>query len=446
MEDAIKTLTARGFYGQLTDPALAELCQKQMITFYVGFDPTADSLHIGNLKQIMMMAHFQRHGHRPIALVGGGTGMIGDPSGKAKERQLLDQDTLAKNLVGIRAQLQRFLDFSPGPNAALIVNNADWLGRFSFIDFLRDVGKHFRVGEMLAKESVKARLSSDEGMSFTEFCYQLLQAYDFLHLFDAENCVLQMGGSDQWGNITAGIDLIRKLRAKTAYGLTSPLVVTATGQKFGKTEAGAVWLSAERTSPYEFYQYWVRSDDRDVIPWLKTFTFLEFEEIEYLRKSLDDAPELREPHRRLAYEVTKLVHGNDAAENAVKASQIMYGKDVAVLSDETRAKIEKLASKSLSWLIDGSNVDLYNMFSNVPSFDLSKSRLISGIPLIDLMVETGLTKSKAEARRLIQGGGVYVNNLKVDSVDKKVSLSDLASETMLVLRTGKKNYLLVKMK
>jgi len=347
--------------------------------------------------------------------------MIGDPSGKSKERVLLSRDDIEHNLVGIKAQLESFLDFDCGDNSALIMNNADWLEKFSFIDFLRDVGKHFRVGEMLGKESVRARLDSDEGMSFTEFCYQLLQAYDFLHLFDHYDCILQMGGSDQWGNITAGIDLIRKLRSKTAYGVTTPLVVTASGQKFGKTEAGTVWLAAERTSPYEFYQYWVRTDDRDVIEWLRIFTFLELDEIAGLENSFCENPEKREAQKRLAYEVTVLVHGREAAETAVRASRILFGEEIKDLTDK----------------------DLSSIFADVPGAEIHRGRLKEGMNLIDLMAESGLVKSKSEARRMIAQGGAYLNNLRVESDDRMVTLDDLASETMLVLRSGKKKYLLV---
>jgi tyrosyl-tRNA synthetase len=428
MQDVIATLAERGFLGQLTDPALREVCNRGMIAFYVGFDPTADSLHIGSLKQIMMMAQFQRHEHRPIVLVGGGTGMIGDPSGKAQERQLLSREDIQRNLEGIKAQLARFLEFKSGPNSAIMVNNFDWLGRFSFIDFLRDVGKYFRVGEMLGKESVRARIASEEGMSFTEFCYQLLQAYDFLYLFDHHHCVLQMGGSDQWGNITAGIDLIRKLRGKVAYGLTTPLVVTATGQKFGKTEAGTIWLSAERTSPYEFYQYWVRTDDRDVIPFLKIFTFLPLEEIVELEAKMKEHPEKREAQNKLALEVTRLVHPDDPSKGesistqVVAASGVLFGKEIKNLSDR----------------------DLAAIFKDVPGLEVARGRLAAGIALVDLMAEAGMSKSKGEARRAISGGGVYLNNNKVAEANRKLTLDDLASETMLVLRSGKKNYLLVK--
>jgi len=325
MEDILRTLEARGFLAALTDPEMGKLLREKPVAFYAGFDPTAPSLHVGNLLVIMGMAQFQRHGHTPIAVVGGGTGLIGDPSGKTKERQLLGKEDLEFNLQGIKRQLEQFLDFSPDSNySARLVNNADWLTEFKFVDFLRDIGKHFRLGEMLAKESVKLRLESDEGMSFTEFCYQLLQAYDFLHLFDTHKCMLQVGGSDQWGNITAGIDLIRKLRGQTAYGVTFPLLTTATGQKFGKTEAGTIWLDPERTPPYDFYQYFVRTDDRDVVRFLNCFTFLPAEEIKELRNALMHKPEAREAQKRLAFEVTKIVHGESLAKESQASAKNWY--------------------------------------------------------------------------------------------------------------------------
>ncbi len=423
IQDAIEALGRRGFIGQATDlRLLAELCKEQSITFYVGFDPTAESLHIGSLKQIMMMAHMQRMGHKPIAVVGGGTGMIGDPSGKTVERKLLSIDDIDKNLLGIKAQLERFLDFESGENSALILNNADWLADFTFIDFLRDVGKCFRLGEMLGKESVRMRLQSDEGMSFTEFCYMLLQAYDFLYLFDNYNCKLQMGGSDQWGNITAGMDLVRKLRSKTVYGLTSPLVVTAGGQKFGKTEAGTVWLKPEWTSPYELFQYFVRAHDDDAVDWLKVFTFLPLDEIAKLEQAMKARPEEREAQRRLAWEITALVHGRDEADKAARASEMLFGEEIKDLSDR----------------------DLETIFADVPGAQVERSRLEQGVLIPDLLVETGLVKSKREARNLVQQGGVYLNNVRVDSERKTVTSGGLASESLLVLRTGKKKYMLVK--
>jgi tyrosyl-tRNA synthetase len=419
MANFIDTLVARGFAPEMTNPALRDLLDKEPITAYIGFDPTAPSLHIGSLKQIMLLAQLQRHGHRPLPLVGGGTGMIGDPSGKTKERQLLSKDDIQFNLNGIRGQLERFLDFSAGQNAAVIVNNADWLCQFTFVDFLRDVGKHFRVGEMLGKESVRVRIQSDEGMSFTEFCYSLLQSYDFLHLYEHYNCVLQMGGSDQWGNITAGIELVRKLRGGTAYGITTPLVVTATGQKFGKTEAGTIWLAADRTSPYEFYQYWFRTDDRDVIPFLKIFTFLPLDEIAELERSLALEPEKRIAQQRLAKEVTELVHG----------------ESISTLTASVSGSVFESGGKPLAF------EDLKSVMPDISAKVLPKARLESGVALLDLMVEQGAAKSKSEARRLIIQGGVYVNDVRVDSEDRIVSMADVLPDSMIMLRTGKKNYI-----
>ncbi|OGP56292.1 MAG: tyrosine--tRNA ligase [Deltaproteobacteria bacterium RBG_13_61_14] len=414
MEDIVRTLETRGFLAALTDPEMQKVFREKAVTLYAGFDPTAPSLHVGNLLIIMGLAQFQRHGHTPIVVVGGGTGLIGDPSGKTKERQLLSQDELQTNLQGIRKQLERFLAFGPSLSSpARILNNAEWLLEFKFLDFLRDVGKHFRLGEMLAKESVKLRLNSDEGMSFTEFCYQLLQAYDFLHLFDQFHCTLQVGGSDQWGNITAGIDLIRKLRGKTAYGITFPLLTTASGEKFGKTEAGTIWLESERTSPYDFYQYFIRTDDRDVIRFLNCFTFLPAEEIKGLEKSLKQKPEAREAQKRLAFEVTSIVHGEAAATKAKADSEKMFSTDRAGL--------------------DAAQLD------PALTTELPRAALEEGLSLVEALVNSGLSQSKGEARRLINQGGVYVNDERVQDLNHLLGPEDLIKGT-IVLRTGKKNY------
>ncbi|MFP5379220.1 MAG: tyrosine--tRNA ligase, partial [Vicinamibacteria bacterium] len=317
----------RGVWYDATE-GTAEALDAGPVTAYVGFDPTAPSLHVGHLLPIMCLARLQRFGHRPIALVGGGTGLIGDPSGKSQERTLLTLETVAENARGVRAQLERFLDFD-GPHAARMLNNVDWLGSIGFLEFLRDVGKHFTVNAMLARESVKRRLGSDEGISFTEFSYQLLQAYDYLVLHDREGCTLQMGGSDQWGNIVAGCDLIRKVRGARAHGIVVPLMTTASGAKFGKTEAGAVWLAPERTSPFRFYQFWLNVDDADVVKYLKAFTWLDRERIEELERAIVDAPEAREAPRTLAREVTRLVHGESELQRAERASAVLYGGAVA---------------------------------------------------------------------------------------------------------------------
>jgi len=400
---------------------LAKVLEKPA-TLYIGFDPTAESMHIGNLLQIILLSHFQQHGHRPICVVGGGTAMIGDPSGKSEERNLLGPEVIERNMVSMKKQLQLFLDFDCGDNSAIMVNNADWLGKFTFIEFLRDIGKHFRLGEMLGKESVRIRLNSETGLSFTEFCYQLLQAYDFLHLSREYDCILQAGGDDQWGNIVAGIELSRKLDGKQLYALTSPLITTATGQKFGKTEAGTVWLDSEKTSPYDFYQYWIRADDRDVIKLLKYFTYLPVEQIAALEKMVYSEPEKRQAQKVLSEEVTKLVHGPEQTVLAQKASGILFGEKITGLSDG----------------------DLNSIFTDVPSTAVLADRLTAGIGLIDALCETGLCPSRGAAKNMIKSGGVYVNNERVDGLDYKLTTESLASDTILVLRTGKKKYHLVK--
>jgi len=417
----IRTLQERELVSQVTDSALGEKLSRP-VTLYAGFDPTADSLHIGHLLQIMVLSHFQRAGHRPIAVVGGATAMIGDPSGKSEERNLLDEATIQRNAAGIQAQMEKFLDFSGGAQKALLLNNADWIGPFRFVDFLRDVGKHFRVGEMMGKESVRKRLGSDVGMSFTEFSYQLLQSYDFLHLFRNHDCRLQTGGDDQWGNITAGIELIRRLEAKPAYGLTSPLVTKADGQKFGKTESGAVWLDPQRTSPYDFYQYWIRTDDRDVITLLKYFTYLPMEKIVELERQVASAPEKRQAQQVLAEEVTRLVHGEGELKRAQKASRMLFGEEIFGLNDN----------------------ELSGIFADVPSSQMPRDRLADGIGLIDALHETGLCASRGEAKKLIKNGGAYVNNRKIDALDFTLTPKELASESILILRSGKKNYHLIR--
>ncbi|MBN1436336.1 MAG: tyrosine--tRNA ligase [Sedimentisphaerales bacterium] len=421
MANIIETLEQRGLISQVSAPDLAEKLDSKSITVYAGFDPTAKSLHIGNLLQIMLLAQFQRHGHRPIALVGGATAMIGDPSGKSQERNLLDEETIEANLVGIKGQLQQFLDFD-GANAALLVNNIDWIGKFSFIEFLRDVGKSFRVGEMMAKESVRKRLNSEAGMSFTEFSYQMLQAYDFYHLCQEYDCTMQTGGDDQWGNITAGIDLTRKLCNRQVFGLTSPLLTTASGQKFGKTEAGAVYLDPEMSSPYDFYQYWIRADDRDAVKLLNSFTFLSSDEIADLAKLVATEPEKREAQKVLAEQVTTMVHGKEQTELVQKAAQVLFGQAIEGLSDAT----------------------LNSIFADVPSTEMPRAKLNEGLGLLDALCETKLCSSRGEAKKLLKSGGVYINNVRTDQLDMTLSPDSLASETILVLRSGKKKYHLLK--
>ncbi len=412
----------RGMVYQASE-GLETLLEREHVTGYIGFDPSAPSLHVGSLLPLMALARFQRHGHRPIAIVGGGTGLIGDPSGKSEERPLLSREQLEANLAGLRRQLEPFLDFSARDNAALLLNNAEWLEPLSVMEFLREIGKFFTVNYMLNKESVRRRLESAEGISFTEFSYMLLQAYDYLVLFDRYGCRLQMGGSDQWGNITAGMDLIERLRRVQAHGLVFPLVTTAAGRKFGKTEAGTVWLDAKLTSPYRFYQFWLNTDDRDVIAYLKFFTWLERDEIEELELALRTAPEQREAQLRLAREVTRLVHGPDALARAERASRALFGEEVSALSPE----------------------ELLDVFQEVPSTRVEAFQLAgNGMSIVELVVLTGLAPSKAEARRLIEGGGIYLNNRRIGSANHTVSRNEALHGQFLVLRRGQKEFRLVR--
>jgi len=396
------------------------------LTAYIGFDPSASSLHVGSLLPIMGLVHLQRHGHRPIAVVGGGTGLIGDPSGKTEERPLLNRDEVARNLEGIRGQLEHFLEFDGVENPARLVNNLDWLGRLSLVDFLRDVGKHFSVNALLRKESVRRRVEAEEtGISYTEFSYALLQAYDFLELHRRYGCTLQLGGSDQWGNITAGIDLVRRMEGERAYGIVFPLVTTADGTKFGKTEEGTVWLDPERTSPFRFYQFWINTDDRDVVRYLRRFTLLEREEIGALERAVEERPHEREAQRRLAEEVTRAVHGDGGLERARRATQVLFrGED-----------LEGLAAAEIA-----------DIFSDVPSSELAPSALEGeGRGLVELLADTGLTRSRSEARRQIAQGGIYLNNERVEDAERRVGRGDAIEERFLVLRRGKKRYHLVKL-
>jgi tyrosyl-tRNA synthetase len=398
---------------QSTDPALEDILQAGPMTLYAGFDPTADSLHVGSLVPILTLRRAQLAGHRPIALVGGATGMIGDPSGKTEERKLLSIEELERNVAGIRRQLERFLDFKAG--GAELVNNHDWFRGLGYLEFLRDVGKHFSVNMMLQKDSVRARLETREhGISYTEFSYMLVQAYDFLWLHDRYGCKLQVGGSDQWGNITAGIDLIRRLRQGTAYGITLPLVTTASGQKFGKTERGTVWLDAERTSPYELYQFFIQTDDRDVGRFLRFYTFLDERTILDLEESVRSAPEKREGHRVLAREVTTLVHGAEEARKAEEATQALFGRR----GGEAGMSVPASAPTS---------TEPQSVFAG------------EGVLLVDLLVKTQLCPSKSAARREIAGGGIYINEERVGDGERRVGLADI-KEGKVLLRRGKKNY------
>src|SRR5262245_38686548 len=387
----------RGMVYEATD-GVRDAFASERVTAYIGFDPTASSLHVGSLLTVMGLARLQRFGHTPLAIVGGGTGMIGDPSGKSQERTLLSREQIDANVAGIRAQLERFLDFDAPQNPARLMNNADWLAKFDLLGFLRDTGKYFTVNYMLQKESVSRRLESEEGISYTEFSYLLLQARDFLELFDRHHCALQMGGSDQWGNITAGIDLIRKLRGKKAHGLVWPLMTTRSGTKFGKTEMGTVWLDAARTSTFKFYQFWLNTEDRDVVTYLKCFTFLDREEITALEHATATAPDAREAQRVLARHVTALVHGEDQVARAEHASTVLFGEDIATLEAD----------------------DVLAVFADVPSTEISRAEFGAGVGIVDLLARVRLAPSKSEARRLVQAGGVYVNNRRIADVQLKL--------------------------
>ncbi len=406
-------------------PGAEEHLMEEMRAAYVGIDPTADSLHIGHLVGVMMLKHFQLAGHKPYALVGGATGMIGDPSGKSAERNLLDEKTLRHNEDALKEQLSRFLDFESGEaNAAVLVNNYDWMKNFSFLEFIRDVGKHITVNYMMAKDSVKKRLSSDakEGMSFTEFTYQLVQGYDFLYLYQNHNCSLQMGGSDQWGNITTGTELIRRIGGGKGYALTCPLITKADGTKFGKTEGGNIWLDAERTSPYKFYQYWLNTSDEDAEKYIKIFTFLNQKEIEDLVKEHKDAPHMRTLQKKLAEEVTMMVHSKEDLDNAIKASNILFGKST---SDDLKQLNEKT---------------FLDVFDGVPQATIAKDELEPGLDMIGaLAAKTSFLGSNGEARRELKQNSISVNKEKVKE-DYLITGSDLINDKFVLLQRGKKNY------
>jgi len=414
----------RGLVNDCTDAAeLNKRLNAGPIKLYCGFDPTADSLHVGSLVPLLVLRRFQLFGHHPIAVAGGATGSIGDPSGKSAERQLLTREVLDANIAGIKPQLARWLDFDSKINPALLVDNAGWTAPVSFLDFLRDIGKHFSVNMMVAKESVRARMEDREvGISYTEFSYMLLQAFDFYHLCKEFNCELQVGGSDQWGNITAGIDLCRKKLNHHVFGLTQPLITKADGSKFGKTESGTIWLDAKRTSVYKFYQFWINSDDRDVARYLKFFSFLSREEIESLEKKHTEDPGAREAHRALAKAMTDLVHGEAATREATRASEILFGGELEGISEATFNEI----------------------VGEVPSKEIEKSKLDSaGLPLVELLVHTGLCPSKGQARKDLEGGGIYVNNVRETNFQRAVAASDLLFGKHLLLRKGKRNYVVV---
>ena len=410
-------------------PGTEEQLQKEMTSAYVGIDPTADSLHIGHLVSVMMLKHLQRAGHRPIALVGGATGMIGDPSMKSAERNLLDEATLRHNQDSIKKQLSKFLDFdSDAPNAAKLVNNYDWMKDYSFLNFIRDIGKHITVNYMMAKESVKNRLSreSSVGMSFTEFSYQLLQGYDYMYLYEHEGCRLQMGGPDQWGNITTGTELIRRKLGGEAFALTCPLITKADGGKFGKTESGNVWLDRRYTSPYKFYQFWLNVSDADAAKYIKIFTDLPKEEIDALIKEQEEAPHLRPLQKRLAKEVTVMVHSQEDYDAAVEASNILFGNST---------------SEALKHLDEQTLLDVFN---GVPQFEVSREELSAGVKAIDLFTEkAAIFPSKGEMRKLVQSGGISVNKEKLTDQDMVIDCSSLLDEKYLLVQRGKKNYYLL---
>ncbi|HSW37864.1 MAG TPA: tyrosine--tRNA ligase [Acidobacteriota bacterium] len=403
--------------------SVPEMLARGSVKAYNGFDATADSLHVGHMVPLIALARLQRFGHVPIAVAGGGTSMIGDPSGRTDERQLLSRRDIEANLASIKLQLAHFLDFGVKSNPALLVNNADWLLSLNLIDFLRDIGKHFTINYMIGKESVRARLDREDGLSYTEFSYMLLQSYDFLHLFDHFGCTLQTGGSDQWGNITAGVELIRRMRGKPAGALVYPLITKADGTKFGKTAEGAVWLSAGRTSPYRFYQFWLNTDDRDVVGYLRFFTWLDRETIGELENAVREKPEQRDAQRRLAREMTRMVHDETMLQKAEQATQVLFGGDVAGLS--------------------GSEVE--EIFADVPSGEIHCGKLQGeGLPVIDLLIESGASASRGEARRTIDSGGIYLNNRRIADATVKVTVNDMLDNRFIILRQGRRNYRLVR--
>jgi tyrosyl-tRNA synthetase len=415
----VEDLQWRGLIADCTDTeGLQKRLQQGPLTLYAGFDPTADSLHVGNLVPLLALRRFQVFGHHPIALAGGATGLVGDPSGKSAERNLLTPQVLSGNIAKVRVQLRALLDFDTKTNPARLLDNASWTAPVSFLDFLRDIGKHFTVNMMVAKESVRARMEDREaGISYTEFSYMLLQAFDFYHLRKEHNCELQLGGSDQWGNITAGIDLCRKKLGAYVFGLTHPLITTASGMKVGKTEQGAVYLDPARTSVYKFYQYWIRTDDRDVIQYLKYFTFLSRDDIAQLEKAHTEKPEAREAHKALAKAVTDLIHGPSATQDAIRASEILFGGDLEGISEAT--------------------------FNDVVGEVPSKQIEANDSPLLELLVLSGLCPSKGQARKDVEGGGIYLNNVRESDAQRVVSSQNLLFGKHLLLRKGKRNYVVL---
>jgi tyrosyl-tRNA synthetase len=425
MTNFVEELRWRGMLHDIM-PNTEEKLNEGMTSGYIGFDPTADSLHVGHLTQIMTLIHFQNAGHKPFALVGGATGMVGDPSGKSDERNLQTPEMIEHNLKGMKSQLAKFLKFEEGGNGAVMVNNADWFKDMNLFTFIRDVGKHITVNYMMAKDSVKRRLEGDSGLSFTEFCYQLIQGYDFYHLWKNENCLVQMGGSDQWGNIVTGTELIRRKDAGTAYAITTQLIKKADGTKFGKTESGAVWLDPEKTSPYKFYQFWLNASDDDVKKWIRIFTLKNKEEIEALEKEHDVAPHLRILQKALAEDITVKTHSTEALETAIKTSEFLFGN----------GSLEFLKSLSESQVLE--------MFEGIPQFNISKSELSAGIDAATLLAEkAAVFPSKGEAKKTIQGGGVSVNKEKVAEMAQIFTADHLINDKFIVVQKGKKNYFLL---
>ncbi|MDO4574632.1 MAG: tyrosine--tRNA ligase [Planctomycetia bacterium] len=423
LKDVVAELRWRGQVFQTTDDEHigAWLLEKPR-TVYAGFDPTADSLHVGHLMALMILRRFQKAGHKPIALVGGATGMIGDPSGKSEERKQLGEEVLRHNVECLQKQISKFLRFGDGPNDALLLNNYDWMHAQTFLGFLRDIGKYFPVNVMLSKDSVKSRLERENGLSYTEFSYMLLQAYDFVYQYRNYGCEMQVGGSDQWGNITAGIDLARRMESVQLYGMTAPLLTKSDGKKMGKTESGALWLDAERVSPYQFYQYWMNVEDTEVEKLLKLMTDLTQDEIASILVEQENAPETRVGQRRVAEEITRLVHGEAGLASARKATEIFFGAEIHDLDDSL----------------------LQSIFADVPSASFTQAELEAGIPLGDALVRSGVAGTKSDVRRAIQQGGMYVNNQRTNDVNLKLTAAHLAGESTIVLRMGKKKYALVR--
>ena len=425
MTNFVDELRWRGMLHDIM-PNAEDKLNEGMCSGYIGFDPTADSLHVGHLTQIMTLIHFQRAGHKPYALVGGATGMVGDPSGKSEERNLLTEEALAHNLDGIKKQLNQFLNFSAEGNGAVMVNNADWFKGFSFLDFIRDVGKHITVNYMMAKDSVRKRLEGDTGMSFTEFSYQLIQGYDFYYLWKNNNCTIQMGGSDQWGNIVTGTEFIRRKDRGTAYGLTTQLIKKADGTKFGKTESGAIWLDPEKTSPYKYYQFWLNATDSDARSWIRIFTLLTQPELEKLEAEHDAAPHLRILQKALATDITIRTHSEAALETAIKTSEFLFGNG------------------SLSFLENLSPAHILEIFEGVPQFAISREELSAGIDVAALLAEkTTVFPSKGEVKKTIQGGGLSINKEKVAEVTASYTVSNLINDQYIIVQKGKKNYFLL---